>query len=110
MVSGRNLIPRHCLFKTLRLFLLQVKRILLSTNSLFKSEDTALDLALAWTQQDLSIGASIFPALLGKHTLLNASSLFKTEDTALDLALAWTQQDLSNRASIFPALLGKSYC
>jgi hypothetical protein len=85
---------------------LQVKRILLSTNSLFKSEDTALDLALAWTQQDPSNRTSIFPALLGKRTLLSTSSLIKTADTALDLALAWTQQDLSNRASIFPALLG----
>ncbi len=84
-----------------------MKRILLSTNSLFKTEDTALDLALAWTQQDLSIRASIFPALLGKRQLLSSNSLFKAEDTALDLALSWTQQDLSTRASIFPALLGK---
>jgi hypothetical protein len=87
--------------------LLQVKRILLSTNSLFKSEDTALELAMAWTQQDLSTRASIFPALLGKPILLSTNSLIKTEDTALDLALTWTLQDLSNRASISPALLGK---
>ncbi len=79
----------------------------MSTSSLFKSEDKALDLALAWTQQELSTRASIFPALLGKRTQISTSIFFKTEDNALDLTLPWTQQDLSNKASIFPALLGK---